>query len=113
MSGLPAKPLSCILGTIPHAQGGFVNFFQMMTECCTPRGTSKSCFSTQVNISSHLSLSRPIWNPVFYLLEKPLKPFHGYKEACWPHFYVLPPIIYGRTVFSDVALYVINSYACH
>lgn len=23
MSGLPAKSLSCILGTIPHAQGGF------------------------------------------------------------------------------------------
>lgn len=55
----------------------FVNFFQMMTECLTPRGTSEPCFSTQVNISGHLSLSWPMWELVFYLLEKPLNLFHA------------------------------------
>lgn len=52
MSAPSAKSLSYISGTIPQAQGGFVNFFQMVTECFTPWGTSKPGFSTQVSITA-------------------------------------------------------------
>lgn len=52
MSALSAKSLSRILGTIPQAQGGFVNFFQMVSECFTPGGTSEPGFSTQESITA-------------------------------------------------------------
>lgn len=107
MSALSAKSLSCILGTIPQAQGGFVNFFQMVTECFTRGGTSRPGFSTQVSITAIYPLPASV-EPLFPSARKAPKPHLclGHKEALRTHCSWLPVI--DSITFSGIIIYYLD-----